>query len=131
MIAEVDRCDLRGFVDEHVREIGVVADEVDFVADGGVYDVVDGDVFVEESAVSVRVFVLPAEEVTAAALRVEVPEQHAESGPGKKAGQVNRGGGLSHATFDVIDCNLFHGLKLIQKSGSVSIVRRNSLRMRR
>jgi hypothetical protein len=61
------------------------------------------------------IMVLAVEEITAAALRVQIPKQHAKTTLGQEAGQVDRSSGFSNASLDVINCNLFQKLKLMTK----------------
>jgi hypothetical protein len=77
--------------------------------------IIDRDILVEQPGMRIIIMILAVEEVTAAALRVEVPEQDAETAPGEKAGQVDGSGGFANASLDVIDGNLFQELKLITK----------------
>ena len=59
--------------------------------------------------------ILPVEEETAAALRIQVPEQDAETTFGQEAGQVYRCCGFSNASLDIVYSNLFQKLNLITK----------------
>ena len=73
----------------------------------------------------VIVLVLPVEEETAAALRIQVPEQDAETTFGQEAGQVYGCCGFSNTPLDIVYSDLFQKildlfteLKLITKSVS-------------
>ena len=59
--------------------------------------------------------ILPVEEKTAAALRIQVPEQDAKATLGQEAGQVYGCGGFSNASLDIVYSNLFQKLNLITK----------------
>jgi len=74
---------------------------------GGMDHIVDRDVFVKQAAMCIVIAILPAEEETAAALRIQIPEQHAHTSFCKKAGQVYGCGGFPNSTFDIINGNLF------------------------
>ncbi len=63
----------------------------------------------------VIVMILPVEEITAATLRVQVPEQHAETYPGQEAGQVDGCSGFANASLDIINGNFFQKMKLTTK----------------
>lgn len=52
-------------------------------------DIIDSDIVVEKPGVGVVIMILPVEEVAAAALRIEVPEENAEADLGEVAGKVN------------------------------------------
>ena len=63
----------------------------------------------------IGITILTVEEETAAALRIQVPEQNAKATFGQEAGQVYRCGGFSNASLDIIYSNLFQNLNLITK----------------
>jgi len=61
------------------------------------------------------IMILPVEEKTAAALRVKIPEQNAQTALGQVTGQVDRSSGFSNASLDIIYGDLFQKLKLMTK----------------
>jgi hypothetical protein len=63
----------------------------------------------------IGIAILPVEEETAAALRIQVPEQDAETTFGQEAGQVYGCCGFSNASLDIVYSNLFQNLNLITK----------------
>ena len=63
----------------------------------------------------ISIAILPVEEVTAATLRIEVPEQDAKTTFGQEAGQVDGCSGFSNASLDIVYSNLFQKLNLITK----------------
>ena len=61
------------------------------------------------------ILMLPVEKETAAALRVQVPKQHAKTATGKVASQVDGCSSFANTSFDIINGNLFQKLKLMTK----------------
>ena len=64
------------------------------------------------------VLILLIKEETAASLWVQVPKQYTKSAFSQETGQVNRSGGFSDASLDVIYGYFFQHLKLSTKAQS-------------
>jgi hypothetical protein len=99
-----------------IRKQRIVADDINLVAVSGVNYIIYSNVPVKQPAVCIDIVILMIEEKTAAALRVEVPNQNTETVFGKEASEVNRCGGFSNASFNIIYGNFFQTVKLISKS---------------
>lgn len=69
--------------------------------------IINGNVFFKQAAMGMVITILAAEEKTTAALRIEIPEQDAQTSLGKKAGKIYRCGGFSNASLDVVYGDLF------------------------
>jgi hypothetical protein len=61
------------------------------------------------------VVILAIKKKAAASLRVQVPEQYAETALGQEACEIDGCGGFANASLDVINCDLFQKLKLRTK----------------
>ena len=119
---ETDGGHPRSTVHKLVGEERVITDHIDLVGIRKVNHIVNSDILIEQPSVCVIVMILAVEEITAAALGVEIPKQYTKATLGKKAGQVDRSSGFSNASFDVIDGNLFQKLNLITKAPIVQII---------
>ena len=81
-------------------------------------NIIDGDVFIEETAMRIVIMILAVEEEAASSLWVEVPQQNTEPVFCQQASQVYSSGSFANASFDVIDGDLFHVMNLVTKHES-------------
>ena len=74
--------------------------------------IINSNVFIKQPAMGMIILVLLVEEEATTALWVHIPKQNAKAAFGQETGQVNRSGGFSDASLDVIYGYLFQNLKL-------------------
>jgi hypothetical protein len=71
------------------------------------YDVVNGNIAVEQTPVRVIIMILAIEEEAAATLWIKIPKKNAEAAFGEEAGQVYGCCGFSNASLDIVYGDLF------------------------
>jgi hypothetical protein len=59
------------------------------------------------------ILILSVEKITAASLRIKIPQQYTKTAFSKETGEINRSSGFSNAPFDIIYGDLFQDLKLV------------------
>lgn len=99
-----------------IGEQGIITDHINLVAVGGMDHIVDRDIPVKQTAMRVIIMMLPVEEETRAALRIQIPEQYTQTATGKITGQVYGCGGFSNASLDIIDSDFFQRNKTSHKT---------------
>jgi hypothetical protein len=85
------------------------------IAVGGMDNIINGDIPVEQPGVCIVVVILAIEKKAAASLRVQVPKHYTKAAFGQEAGEVYGCSGFANAPFNIIDGNLFQEVKLITK----------------